>query len=81
MLLGVELALLHVRSILFVPWRALGQLRHQRLAKEPIKTYPMIGPSTQTLITNGGKQTSLIVNQEDWYRLVSPMILHTSLVH
>ena len=48
---------------------------------EPIKINPMIGPSAQTLITMGSKQTSLIVNQGEWYRLSSPMVLHTGLIN
>jgi membrane associated rhomboid family serine protease len=41
----------------------------------------MIGPSAETLIKMGAKQTSLIVNQGEWYRLFSPMVLHAGLIH
>eukprot|EP00985_Skeletonema_marinoi_P021241 scaffold12932_cov66-Skeletonema_marinoi.AAC.1 len=43
---------------------------------EPININPMIGPSANTLIKLGAKQTALIVNQGEWYRLFSPMFLH-----
>ncbi|KAL7517394.1 hypothetical protein ACHAWX_002319 [Stephanocyclus meneghinianus] len=41
----------------------------------------MIGPSAETLIRMGAKQTSLIVNRGEWYRLFSPMVLHAGLIH
>ena len=48
---------------------------------EPLSINPMIGPSAQTLIRMGAKQTSLIVEQGEWYRLFSPMVLHAGLIH
>jgi membrane associated rhomboid family serine protease len=48
---------------------------------EPITINPMIGPSANTLIKLGAKQTSLIVNQGEWYRLFSPMFLHAGIIH
>ena len=48
---------------------------------EPLSINPMIGPSAETLIKMGAKQTSLIVNQNEWYRLFSPMVLHAGLIH
>ncbi|EED94376.1 predicted protein, partial [Thalassiosira pseudonana CCMP1335] len=48
---------------------------------EPLSVNPMIGPSAETLIKMGAKQTSLIVNQGEWYRLFSPMVLHAGLIH
>ena len=48
---------------------------------EPLSINPMIGPSADTLIKMGAKQTSLIVNQGEWYRLFSPMVLHAGLIH
>ena len=50
-------------------------------AVEPININPMIGPSAETLVQMGAKQTSLIVNDEEWFRLVSPMVLHAGLIH
>lgn len=48
---------------------------------EPLSVNPMIGPSAETLLKMGAKQTSLIVNQGEWYRLFSPMVLHAGLIH
>lgn len=48
---------------------------------EPLSVNPMIGPSAETLLKMGAKQTSLIVNQGEWYRLFSPMLLHAGLIH
>jgi len=48
---------------------------------EPININPMIGPSANTLIKLGAKQTALIVNQGEWYRLFSPMFLHAGIIH
>eukprot|EP00574_Skeletonema_japonicum_P009915 CAMPEP_0201718010 /NCGR_PEP_ID=MMETSP0593-20130828/3609_1 /ASSEMBLY_ACC=CAM_ASM_000672 /TAXON_ID=267983 /ORGANISM="Skeletonema japonicum, Strain CCMP2506" /LENGTH=560 /DNA_ID=CAMNT_0048208189 /DNA_START=251 /DNA_END=1930 /DNA_ORIENTATION=+ len=48
---------------------------------EPININPMIGPSANTLIKLGAKQTALIVNQGEWYRLFSPMFLHAGVIH
>jgi membrane associated rhomboid family serine protease len=48
---------------------------------EPLTVNPMIGPSAQTLIDVGAKKTSLIVNEGQWYRLFSPMVLHAGIIH
>ena len=48
---------------------------------EPPSVNPLIGPSAETLLKMGAKQTSLIVNQGEWHRLFSPMVLHAGLVH
>eukprot|EP00591_Stephanopyxis_turris_P000729 CAMPEP_0195512010 /NCGR_PEP_ID=MMETSP0794_2-20130614/4131_1 /TAXON_ID=515487 /ORGANISM="Stephanopyxis turris, Strain CCMP 815" /LENGTH=339 /DNA_ID=CAMNT_0040639723 /DNA_START=162 /DNA_END=1182 /DNA_ORIENTATION=- len=42
---------------------------------------PMIGPSAQTLINIGAKDSNLIVNSGETWRLVTPMILHAGIVH
>jgi len=48
---------------------------------EPLHINPMIGPSAETLIALGAKQTSLIVNGNEWYRIFSPMFLHAGVIH
>ncbi len=48
---------------------------------EPLKVNPLIGPSAQTLIKLGARQTSLIVNEGEWYRLFTPMVLHAGVIH
>lgn len=48
---------------------------------EPLSINPMIGPSAETLIRMGAKQTTLIVEYGEWFRLFSPMVLHAGLIH
>jgi membrane associated rhomboid family serine protease len=48
---------------------------------ESLTVNPMIGPSAQTLIDVGAKKTSLIVNDNEWFRLFSPMFLHAGVIH
>lgn len=48
---------------------------------EPLSVNPLIGPSAETLIKCGARQTNLIVNEGEWYRLFTPLILHAGLIH
>jgi membrane associated rhomboid family serine protease len=48
---------------------------------EPLNVNPLFGPSPETLIRCGARDTNLIVNERQWYRLFTPMILHAGLVH
>ena len=48
---------------------------------EPVSINPMIGPSAETLVQLGAKETFLIVNENEAWRLVSPMVLHAGLIH
>eukprot|EP00339_Tiarina_fusa_P021985 CAMPEP_0116998420 /NCGR_PEP_ID=MMETSP0472-20121206/1497_1 /TAXON_ID=693140 ORGANISM="Tiarina fusus, Strain LIS" /NCGR_SAMPLE_ID=MMETSP0472 /ASSEMBLY_ACC=CAM_ASM_000603 /LENGTH=629 /DNA_ID=CAMNT_0004697565 /DNA_START=125 /DNA_END=2014 /DNA_ORIENTATION=+ len=48
---------------------------------EPLNVNPLIGPSGETLVKCGARDTDLIVNEGEWYRLFTPMILHAGLVH
>ena len=48
---------------------------------EPLSVNPMIGSSAHALIEMGAKQTTLIVEMGEWYRLFSPMVLHVGLMH
>jgi len=48
---------------------------------EPVSINPMIGPSAETLVQMGAKETYLIVNENEAWRLVSPMVLHAGLIH
>jgi len=48
---------------------------------EPMRINPMIGPTAQTLISIGAKETFLIVNKNEWWRLISPMVLHAGIIH
>jgi len=48
---------------------------------EPLSINPMIGPSAETLLKLGAKQTSLMIVEGDWWRLFTPMFLHAGLIH
>jgi membrane associated rhomboid family serine protease len=48
---------------------------------EPLNVNPMIGPSAQTLIRMGAKDSYLIVKQNQSWRLVTSAFLHAGLVH
>lgn len=48
---------------------------------EPFSRNPMFGPSIETMIKCGGKDTSLIVGEGEWWRIISPMFLHGGLIH
>lgn len=48
---------------------------------EPISVNPMIGPSAETLLRLGAKDSYLIVTQQEIWRLASPMVLHAGLIH
>ena len=48
---------------------------------EPIAENPMIGPSADTLILMGAKDTALIVNENEGWRLLSSAVLHAGLIH
>eukprot|EP00934_Nitzschia_sp_Nitz4_P007860 Nitzschia sp. Nitz4//scaffold366_size23882//20707//22641//NITZ4_008444-RA/size23882-processed-gene-0.29-mRNA-1//1//CDS//3329549317//7850//frame0 len=48
---------------------------------EPLNINPLIGPSSDTLVRIGARQTDKIVNSGQWYRLFTPLVLHAGLVH
>jgi membrane associated rhomboid family serine protease len=48
---------------------------------EPLSVNNMIGPSKDTLIKIGARDTDLIINEHQWYRIVSPLILHAGIIH
>lgn len=48
---------------------------------EPLKINPLIGPSSETLLKCGARDSNLIVNENQWFRLFTPMFLHAGLVH
>jgi len=47
----------------------------------PLDENPMIGPSAETLVIMGAKDTNLIVNEHQEWRLLSSSVLHAGLVH
>ncbi|KAL9184557.1 hypothetical protein ACHAXT_012527 [Thalassiosira profunda] len=48
---------------------------------EPVSVNPMIGPSAETLLRLGAKDSYLIVMENEIWRLASPMVLHAGLIH
>lgn len=48
---------------------------------ESLAVNPMIGPSAETLLRLGAKESYRIVQEEEIWRLVSPMVLHAGLIH
>jgi len=48
---------------------------------EPLDVNPMIGPSVETLIKVGARDTELIVENGEWFRIFSPLILHAGIIH
>jgi membrane associated rhomboid family serine protease len=68
--------LLFVCTILMVASFALNGWRVEQL-----DVNPMIGPSAQTLIRMGAKDSFLIVNENESWRLISSIFLHAGLVH
>ena len=48
---------------------------------EPIAINPMIGPSAETLLKLGAKDSYLIVDEMEVWRVASPMVLHAGLIH
>jgi membrane associated rhomboid family serine protease len=48
---------------------------------EPLGENPMIGPSAQTLIKMGAKDSQKIVVEDEGWRLLSSTMLHAGLVH
>jgi membrane associated rhomboid family serine protease len=48
---------------------------------EPISVNPMIGPSAETLIKLGARDTLKIVDQGQWYRIFTPLVLHAGIIH
>jgi membrane associated rhomboid family serine protease len=47
----------------------------------PMNVNPMIGPYPDALSEWGGKNTFLILNEEEWYRLMTPILLHAGIIH
>lgn len=48
---------------------------------EPLDVNPLIGPSAKTLVELGARDTSAIVEDGQWFRLFTPLVLHAGLIH
>jgi len=47
----------------------------------PLSLNPMIGPYPDALSEWGGKNAVLIISDNEWYRLISPIMLHAGIFH
>jgi membrane associated rhomboid family serine protease len=47
----------------------------------PLSENPMVGPSADALIKAGARYTPLIVDEGQWYRIITPLFLHAGLIH
>ena len=47
----------------------------------PFNVNPMIGPYPDVLSTWGAKNTVLILEDDEWWRLISPIMLHAGVIH
>ncbi|XP_047339302.1 RHOMBOID-like protein 2 [Impatiens glandulifera] len=52
-----------------------------RLSFQPLKENPLFGPSSSALEKLGGLEWSKIVNEHQWWRLISCIWLHAGLIH
>lgn len=48
---------------------------------EKFNANPMIGPSDQTLLNIGALQADLIVNDQEWFRLLTVMFVNAGVIH
>lgn len=46
-----------------------------------LKENPMFGPTAAALIASGARQTEKIVQDGEWYRLLTPLLLHAGIIH
>lgn len=47
----------------------------------PLNINPMVGPYPDALSEWGGKNSVLILENDEWYRLFTPILLHAGLIH
>jgi len=47
----------------------------------PTNINPMFGPSAETLLRLGALESSRIVEDNEYYRLVAPIVLHAGIIH
>ena len=48
---------------------------------EPMTVNPMIGPSIEAMVDAGARDTQLIVEEGQWFRIFSPLFLHAGIIH
>ncbi len=55
--------------------------RNDNWSLEPLSVNPMLGPSSDTLVEMGAKDSRLIVQEGQAWRVLSAMVLHAGLIH
>jgi membrane associated rhomboid family serine protease len=48
---------------------------------EEMKVNPMVGPSSEVLLELGALEGRLMIENSQWWRLLSPMFLHAGIIH
>ena len=48
---------------------------------EPMQVNPLIGPSAETLVRAGARDTEKIIDEGQWFRIFTPLALHAGLIH
>jgi membrane associated rhomboid family serine protease len=48
---------------------------------EPMKVNPLLGPSPRVLLDLGALQGRFMIENRQWWRLITPMVLHAGIVH
>ena len=48
---------------------------------EPLHINPLIGPSAESLLKLGALNSDLVMEDDEWYRLITPLVLHAGLIH
>lgn len=61
---------LMIRSLQLNDWRF-----------EPIRSNPMFGPSAETLIKMGALYAPYIHDEQEWFRIFVPIVLHAGIIH
>jgi membrane associated rhomboid family serine protease len=42
---------------------------------------PSIGPPVYSMVRFGAKESALIIKKDEWWRIISPTMLHAGIIH
>ena len=48
---------------------------------EPLRTNPMMGPSVEVLLKIGALKGQVLIEENKWWLLITPMFLHAGIIH